>query len=62
MIHKLLNALKAQPAKPIISDDEKVIKKQYRYWRIRLMYSMIIGYAQVGKLLIKCSSKYSFFT
>ena len=44
MLGQLLKHLKAQPAKNLVSNDPKIINKQYRYWRIRLMYSMIIGY------------------
>lgn len=43
MITRLTNAIKAQPhAEKIISEE---IKSKYRYWRIRTMYSMMIGYA-----------------
>ncbi|WP_041468035.1 MFS transporter [Chlamydia felis] len=34
-----------QPPKPIKElDDPELVKKQYKYWRIRIFYSMFIGY------------------
>ncbi|MCB1080822.1 MAG: MFS transporter family glucose-6-phosphate receptor UhpC, partial [Chlamydiia bacterium] len=40
----VLDVLKPEPpADEIRSEDE--IKKKYRYWRIRVFYSMYIGYA-----------------
>lgn len=39
-----LNLLKAAPAVEPIQDPD-TIKKQYRYWRIRIFYSMFVGYA-----------------
>lgn len=44
MFKKIFNALAAQPhIEPIKGEDE--IKKLYRHWRIRMMYSTMIGYA-----------------
>lgn len=40
----LLNILQPAPHIPEIQDEE-VIKKEYKYWRIRILYSMFIGYA-----------------
>lgn len=40
----LLNMLKPAPHIQEISDPE-LVKSEYKYWRIRIMYSMFIGYA-----------------
>ncbi len=40
----LLNFFKSAPHLPEMVDSEQ-IKVQYRYWRIRVMYSIFIGYA-----------------
>lgn len=40
----LLKLLEPAPYLPEIKDEEKV-KKLYHYWRIRILYSMFIGYA-----------------
>ena len=40
----MFSFLVAQPHVPAIKD-EAVIKSEYRRWRIRMMYSMMIGYA-----------------
>ncbi len=40
----LLSALRAQPKLPEIEDSLKV-KAMYRHWRIRIFYSMFLGYA-----------------
>lgn len=43
MFSSIAKALKAQPhATPI--QDPAVVKKRYRYWRIRMLTSMMIGY------------------
>ncbi|MDP1880998.1 MAG: MFS transporter [Parachlamydiaceae bacterium] len=35
-----------QPAPPISEiEDPKVVKETYKYWRIRILYSMFVGYA-----------------
>ena len=44
MLSKIWNTLKAQPAISLITNIEERNKK-YRYWRIRIMYAMMIGYA-----------------
>ena len=44
MFGAILSALKAQPAIPQIQDPQER-NKQYKYWRIRTMYGMMIGYA-----------------
>ncbi len=44
MLSSIMGALKAQPhIEPI--KDEGEIKSKYRHWRIRTMYSMMMGYA-----------------
>ena len=44
MLRKILTALKAQPhAVPIADSAER--KKKYHHWRVRMMYSMMLGYA-----------------
>lgn len=44
MLSNVWSALKTQPhIKPIQNEDEK--NRKYRYWRIRTMYGMMIGYA-----------------
>ena len=43
-MNKLLELLKPAPHIPEIQDKEQ-IKKEYKYWRIRILYSMFIGYA-----------------
>lgn len=40
----LIKLLKPAPYLPEMNDQEKV-KSEYKYWRIRIMYSMMIGYA-----------------
>lgn len=40
-----MQALKAQPKQASSFTSEIEQNKQYRYWRVRTMYSMIIGYA-----------------
>jgi OPA family sugar phosphate sensor protein UhpC-like MFS transporter len=40
----MLNFLKAAPETPKITDSA-TIDKNYKYWRIRILYSMYIGYA-----------------
>lgn len=40
----LLNFLKPAPHIPEIQDTEEV-KKKYKYWRLRIFYSMFVGYA-----------------
>ena len=43
MFKKIVSALQAQPhIKPIT--DPKEIKKTYKHWRVRMLYSMIVGY------------------
>ena len=43
MFKRLFAALAAQPhVEPI--KDENEMRRKYRYWRIRMMYSMLIGY------------------
>lgn len=44
MFKKLTHALKAQPHAVPLSDPAAV-RQQYRHWRVRMMYSMMIGYA-----------------
>lgn len=41
---KLLKFLQPDPYIPEIQDPE-VVKQDYKYWRIRILYSMFIGYA-----------------
>jgi OPA family sugar phosphate sensor protein UhpC-like MFS transporter len=43
-VSTLLDVFKSAPPIQEISDPEKV-KTEYKYWRIRIMYSMFIGYA-----------------
>lgn len=43
-MNKLLALLQPAPHLPEIKDKEQV-RKDYRYWRIRILYSMFIGYA-----------------
>lgn len=43
-MNKLLSLLQPAPAIPEITDKE-TINKEYKYWRIRVLYSMFIGYA-----------------
>jgi OPA family sugar phosphate sensor protein UhpC-like MFS transporter len=43
-VSRLLNFLKPAPYLPEIEDSAEV-KKKYDYWRIRIFYSMFIGYA-----------------
>ncbi|CRX37825.1 MFS transporter [Estrella lausannensis] len=40
----ILNVFKPDPYLPEIQDENKV-KSMYQYWRIRILYSMFIGYA-----------------
>jgi len=44
MIKAFLNLLKPAPY-PSPMTDEKAINKAYRYWRMRIVYSMYIGYS-----------------
>ncbi len=44
MIRSALRFLKPAPFAPEIADLEEV-KKKYKYWRIRILYSMFFGYA-----------------
>ena len=39
-----LSFFKAAPPLPVIKD-EAVVASKYRYWRLRIFYSMYIGYA-----------------
>lgn len=43
-MNTLLNLFQPAPAIPEIQDQE-VVKQEYRYWRIRILYSMFVGYA-----------------
>lgn len=43
-MNKLLSWLEPAPYLPEITD-KKVVQEKYRYWRIRILYSMFIGYA-----------------
>jgi MFS transporter, OPA family, sugar phosphate sensor protein UhpC len=43
-VNKLLALLQPAPHIPEIKDKE-VVKTEYKYWRIRILYSMFIGYA-----------------
>ncbi|KIC73317.1 MFS transporter [Candidatus Protochlamydia amoebophila] len=43
-MNKLLNLLQPAPHIPELKDQE-LVKDQYKYWRIRILYSMFIGYA-----------------
>ena len=43
-MNKLLSFLEPAPHIPEIEDPE-VVKADYKYWRIRILYSMFIGYA-----------------
>lgn len=43
-MNTLLGLLKPAPHLPEIKDKEQ-IRKDYKYWRIRILYSMFIGYA-----------------
>lgn len=43
-MNRLFNLFKPAPYLPEIQDSE-VIKENYHYWRIRILYSMFIGYA-----------------
>jgi MFS transporter, OPA family, sugar phosphate sensor protein UhpC len=44
MFQALLNLLRPAPFIPEIKDSE-VVDKDYKYWRVRILYSMFIGYA-----------------
>ena len=44
MIKRFINVMKTAPAIAKIKDPE-LIKKSYRYWRIRAFYSVFLGYA-----------------
>src|SRR5580658_245486 len=44
MLNKLLSFLQPAPHLPEVKDQE-VVSKEYKYWRIRILYSMFIGYA-----------------
>lgn len=41
----LKSKILAQPDSNNPMTDQSEIKKQYRYWRIRIMYALMIGYA-----------------
>jgi len=43
MFEKIVSALRAQPHSTPITDPQE-IKKTYKHWRIRMLYSMIVGY------------------
>lgn len=43
-MNAFLDIFKPAPSIPEIQDQEEV-KQQYKYWRIRILYSMFIGYA-----------------
>jgi OPA family sugar phosphate sensor protein UhpC-like MFS transporter len=43
-VNKLLNLIQPAPHVPEIEDPNQ-IKNDYKYWRIRILYSMFIGYA-----------------
>ena len=43
MLKGLLSILQVAPDIPRITD-RKEMRKQYRYWRIRVMYAMLFGY------------------
>lgn len=43
-MNSLFKKLRSAPPIPEIADQERV-KTEYQYWRIRIMYSMFIGYA-----------------
>lgn len=43
-MNRLLSFLQPAPHLPEMQDKEEV-KKEYKYWRIRILYSMFIGYA-----------------
>lgn len=43
-MNSLLKLLKPAPHIPQIEDPEKV-KSEYKYWRLRILYSMFVGYA-----------------
>ena len=44
MINRLIGALGLPPAAPRITDTAEV-KRLYQHWRMRTLYSMVIGYA-----------------
>lgn len=44
MFERIAAAMKSQPSISPIKD-QKTIDKQYRYWRIRIMYGILLGYA-----------------
>ncbi|HRE32252.1 MAG TPA: MFS transporter family glucose-6-phosphate receptor UhpC, partial [Candidatus Berkiella sp.] len=39
-----LDFLKPAPYQPVMNDEAK-IKEDYRYWRMRICYSIFLGYA-----------------
>jgi sugar phosphate permease len=43
IINEILNIFQPAKHKPKIEDKE-LVKKQYKYWRIRIIYSLYIGY------------------
>lgn len=45
MLDKIFSVFKIPNAKPLKTDDPAQISKEYNYWRIRIMYSLFIGYA-----------------
>ena len=42
---RLISILRPAPDKEITITDEKELNEQYRYWRKRIMYTTIVGYA-----------------
>lgn len=40
---RFLDLLRPTPPAPAI-ENEDVVKKQYKYWRLRIFYSMYVGY------------------
>ncbi len=43
LIVRFLDLLRPTPPAPAI-EDEDAVKKQYKYWRLRIFYSMYVGY------------------
>lgn len=44
-LNRFFSILKPAPDKEITLTDEKELNEQYRYWRKRIMYTTIVGYA-----------------
>ncbi len=44
-LSKLFNLLKAAPSSANLITDQNEINEKYKYWRTRVMYSAIVGYA-----------------